>query len=138
MSELIENPKENSSLHLKYPRRKRRTIGGETHYLDVPDEKRSKLMQRIRSNGTKPEQIIEKELLLNKIKFSKHLRITNLYVPLKSFLYKINKILHNFYTNTTELKMRTQYIPEFRGVYKNMGFYLRIFLEGINWSHFET
>ena len=72
MQLISEENKEGSSSHLKYPRRTKRTIRGKTFFLNPPDDERSKLMQTIKSSDTEPEQIIERELRLNKINFTKH------------------------------------------------------------------
>ena len=72
MQFISEENKKDSSSHLKYPRRTKRTIRGKTFFLNPPDDERSKLMQTIKSSDTEPEQIVEKELRLNKINFTKH------------------------------------------------------------------
>ena len=55
MQLISEENKEDSSSHLKYPRRTKRTIRGKTFFLNPPDDERSKLMQTIKSSDTEPE-----------------------------------------------------------------------------------
>ena len=57
--------------HLKYPRRTQRKIGDEIIKLSNPDKTRSLTMQKIKSNGSKIEQIIENQLHQNNIPFTK-------------------------------------------------------------------
>lgn len=50
--------REEQGPELKHKRRQRKRIGGLTYNLEPPPAKRSRTMQKIRSSGTKPEQLL--------------------------------------------------------------------------------
>ncbi len=55
--------------HLKYPRRKTRTINNTTFEINEPTETRSKTMSKIKGSNTSIEKILEDKLALKKINY---------------------------------------------------------------------
>lgn len=68
---LFEKEINMNSVELKYPRRKSRTITNKKFDLIEPSEIVSKTMKRIPNTGTVIEQIIENELIKNKLNYSR-------------------------------------------------------------------